>query len=431
MRWGPLARWMDREVGGAPRTSRIRARLPRPTLLKTATMLELLRPADPDRILSLIPLVRRDPRPEKMDLSISVYRDAIGRTPILRAVREAERRLYEGEMTKTYVGPAGDAVFNAAVTRLVFGDLDVARIRTIQTPGGAGALRVLARLLASVRPDATVWLPDPTRVDQEAIMADAGLAIRRYPYFDSTTGGLRFGEMLDALGRGATPGDTVLLHGCCHDPSGADLADAQWRELANVLEKKGLFPLVDLAYQGFGDGLDEDAAPVRMLASRLPEMAVATSCSQNFGIHRERTGAASVMCANATQSDVALGQLVRCARIGYSMPPGHGASIVRIVLGDPALTECWRGEVAAMRDEIIATRLRVADAFRARTGTERYDFLLRHRGMFSLLGVGAGQVDRLRHDHGIYTVADGRANLAGLRDDQIARLVSAILAVDA
>lgn len=391
-------------------------------------MLESLRPAEPDRILSLIALVRRDPRPEKMDLSIGVYRDAIGRTPILLAVREAERRLHECETTKTYVGPAGDAAFNAAVTRLVFGDFDTARIRTIQTPGGSGALRVLAGLLARARPGATVWLPDPTRVNHESIMADAGLAIRQYRYVDPSTGGIRLEALLDALG-GATPGDAVLLHGCCHNPSGADPTGAQWRELADLLERKGLFPLVDLAYQGFGDGLDEDAAALRMLASRVPEMAVAASCSNNFGIYRERTGAASVVCANAAQADVALGQLAVCARIGYSMPPDHGASIVRIVLGDPALTERWRGELAVMRAEVIATRRRLAEAFRTRTATDRYDFLLRHRGMFSLLGVDAGQVDRLRREYGIYTGADGRVNLAGLREDQTARLASAILAV--
>lgn len=393
-------------------------------------MLEALRPAPPDRILSLMALVRDDPRPEKMDLSIGVYRDATGHTPILGSVREAERRLYEGEATKTYVGPAGDSAFNVAVTRLVFGASESARIRAIQTPGGAGALRVLAGLLARARPGAAVWVPDPTWVNHESIIADAGLSIRRYPYFDPATGGIRFQALLDALG-GAAAGDIVLLHGCCHNPSGADPTDAQWRELADLLVRKGLFPFVDLAYQGFGDGLEEDAAAVRHLAGSAREMVVATSCSKNFGIYRERTGAAFVLGADAAQAEVALSQLVVCARIGYSMPPDHGASIVRIVLEDPALAARWRGELAAMRAEVVATRRRLADAFRMRTGTDRYDFLLRHRGMFSLLGVDASQADRLRRDHAIYIVADGRANLAGLREDQIDRLVDAVLAVRA
>ncbi|MFO1363418.1 MAG: amino acid aminotransferase [Burkholderiales bacterium] len=391
-------------------------------------MLEALRKAEPDRILSLIALVRDDPRPGKMDLSIGVYRDESGRTPILAAVRAAERRLYEGETTKSYVGPAGDAAFNAAVQRLVFGDGDASRIRAVQTPGGAGALRILAGLLARARPGATVWLPDPTWVNHESIMADAGLAIRRYPYFDPATGGIRFDALLDALG-GAAAGDAVLLHGCCHNPSGADPTAAEWRELADLLVRKGLFPFVDLAYQGFGDGLDEDAAAVRLLAGRVPEMAVATSCSKNFGIYRERTGAAFVLGATPAQADVALSQLVVCARIAYSMPPDHGASIVRIVLEDPALAARWRDELAAMRGAVVATRRALAAAFRTRTGTERYDFLLRHRGMFSLLGVDERQADRLRREHGIYVVADGRANLAGLRANQIEPLVSALLAV--
>jgi aromatic-amino-acid transaminase len=391
-------------------------------------MLETLRPAEPDRILSLIALVRDDPRPSKMDLSIGVYRDATGRTPILGAVREAERRLYEGETTKSYVGPAGDAAFNSAVARLVFGDPDAARIRTVQTPGGAGALRILAGLLARARRGATVWLPDPTWVNHESIVSDAGLAIRRYPYFDAATGGVRFDALLDALS-GAAAGDAVLLHGCCHNPSGADPTAAQWQELADLLVRKGLFPFVDLAYQGFGEGLDEDAAAVRLLAARVPEMAVATSCSKNFGIYRERTGAAFVIGANAAQADAAFSQLVVCARIAYSMPPDHGGSIVRIVLEDPALAARWRAELAAMRGEVVATRRALAAAFRARTGTDRYDFLLRHRGMFSLLGVDERQAEQLRREYGIYIVADGRANLAGLREDQIEPLVSAVLAV--
>ncbi|MDC7784361.1 aspartate/tyrosine/aromatic aminotransferase [Rhodoplanes sp. TEM] len=392
-------------------------------------MFETLAAAPPDPILSLIGLFRDDPRPGKIDLGIGVYRDAAGHTPILRTVREAERRLYESETTKTYVGPAGDPAFCAAVAGLVFGEAHPGdRLRAVQTPGGAGALRVLAGLIARSRPGVTVWVPDPTWVNHISILADAGLPVRPHPYFDPATGGVRVDAMLDAL-RGAAPGDVVLLHGCCHNPTGASLTAADWDAVCDVITSRNLFPFVDLAYQGFGDGLEEDAYAVRLFARRLPEMVVAVSCSKNFGIYRERTGAAFVLATDAARAAVAHSQLVVVARITYSMPPDHGGAIVRIILADPSLTADWKAELAAMRGYVVGHREALAEAFRRRTNTDRFDFLTTHRGMFSLLGTTPEQAARLRAEHAVYIVADGRINLAGLRDDQIEPFVAAVAAV--
>lgn len=381
----------------------------------------------PDRILSLMALAREDTRPGKLDLSVGVYRDASGRTPILRSVREAERRLYATEATKSYVGPGGDPAFTAAIARLVFGEPTAPRLRGVQTPGGGGALRILAGLVARARPRATVWLPEPTWVNHESILCDAGLQLRHYPYFDAATGDVAFDAMMAALGT-AAPGDAVLLHGCCHNPSGADLSAAQWQALADAIQHRGLVPFVDFAYQGFGEGLVEDAQGVRLLAARLPELALAYSCSKNFGIYRERAGCAFLIAESATRVEAALGQLTVCARIAYSMPPDHGASIVRLILADPDLAREWRGELESMRATVVALRARLADELRLRTDSDHYEFLRRHRGMFSLIGASAGQAERLRREHGIYIVADGRINIAGLRADQVGAFVSALLA---
>ena len=392
-------------------------------------MFEVLNPAPPDKILSLIGLFRDDPRQDKIDLGIGVYRDATGRTPVLRTVREAERRLYEKEDTKTYLGPGGDAAFCEAVAPVVFGESFAAdRIRAAQTPGGAGALRILAGLIARARPGATVWIPDPTWVNHLSILEDAGLKPSIYAYFDAASGEARIDAMLSGL-RHAAAGDVILLHGCCHNPTGASLTHADWDAVCDLLQERDLVPFVDLAYQGFGDGLEQDAYAVRLFARRLPEMLVAVSCSKNFSIYRERTGCAFVLGDSRARADNALSQLLVAARVGYSMPPDHGASIVRIILQDPALAADWRIEVEAMRARIVALRAALARAFSARTNSGRYDFLIRHRGMFSLLGTTPAQAERLRRDHGVYIVADGRINVAGLKEEQIEPFVTAVLAV--
>ncbi|MCL4182231.1 MAG: aspartate/tyrosine/aromatic aminotransferase [Burkholderiaceae bacterium] len=392
-------------------------------------MFELLQPSPPDKILSLIDLFRGDPRPHKIDLGVGVYRDSAGRTPVMRAVREAERRLYETEDTKAYLGPGGDPAYCGSIAKLVLGDdAPVDRLASAQTPGGAGALRILAALIARARPQASVWLPDPTWVNHHAIFSDAGLATRVYPYFDPVGSCVQLEAMLAGL-HDAAPGDVVLLHGCCHNPTGASLAEDDWERVCELVLARGLVPFVDLAYQGFGDGLDEDAHAVRLFARRLPEMLVAVSSCKNFSIYRERTGCAFVLADTAARAGIARGQLLTCARIAYSMPPDHGGSLVRIILQDPALSAQWREELGTMRDRIVALRSELARVFAEHSNSNRYDFLRRHRGMFSLIGTTAAQVERLRREHAIYMVDDGRVNIAGLQEGQVESFVSAVVAV--
>ncbi|MFO1292255.1 MAG: amino acid aminotransferase [Rubrivivax sp.] len=392
-------------------------------------MFETLQPAPPDKILSLMGLFRGDPRRYKIDLGVGVYRDLEGRTPIMAAVREAERRLHSTETTKSYLGPGGDPDYCDLVARLVFADdAPRARLRAAQTPGGAGALRILCGLIARARPDATVWVPVPTWVNHLAILADAGLSVRTHKYLDAAGHDVDFEAMMGGL-QGMTAGDIVLLHGCCHNPSGASLDKAQWDALCDLLEQRGAIPFVDLAYQGFGLGLEDDAYAARLFTRRLPEVLVAVSNSKNFGIYRERTGAAFVLAAGASSADAAHSHLLVAARNSYSMPPDHGGALVRIVLSDTALRAQWLVELEAMRTRVVGVRRALAEAFAGAAGSPRYDFLSRHHGMFSLLGIRAEQARRLRDEHAVYIVEDGRINLAGLHPDQIATFVGAVLAV--
>ncbi|TIT77219.1 MAG: aspartate/tyrosine/aromatic aminotransferase, partial [Mesorhizobium sp.] len=311
-------------------------------------MFETLQPAPADKILALIGLYRADTRPGKVDLGVGVYKDRDGRTPVMRAVREAEKRLLASQDTKTYLGLAGDTGFNAAMIKLAFGEgADPSRIRAAQAPGGSGALRLVAELLQRTRPGATVWLSDPTWPNHLPVMRAAGLKVRDYPYFDAASGAVRFDDMLAAL-KTANSGDVVLLHGCCHNPTGANLDAAQWAEVADVLLDRGLLPFVDIAYQGFGEGLDADAAGLRLLAGKVPEMVVASSCSKNFAVYRDRVGAAMIVAKDGAQADVAMSQMLAAARALYSMPPDHGAAAVRMVLEDAALKKDWETELEEM-----------------------------------------------------------------------------------
>jgi len=393
-------------------------------------MFENLTSAPADKILALIGLFRADPRPGKIDLGVGVYKDNHGNTPVMRAVREAEKRLLASQKTKTYVGLAGDLAFNAAMARLVFGpETDMARIRTAQTPGGSGALRLVAGLLRRARPGATVWLSDPTWPNHAPILTDGGLNVRNYPYFDAERGTVRFESMMAALEADAASGDVVLLHGCCHNPTGANLDSAQWHEVADLLVRKGLLPFIDIAYQGFGDGLDADAEGLRIVARKVREMVVAASCSKNFAVYRDRVGAAMIMAADATQADIVSSQVLAAARTLYSMPPDHGAAAVRIVLEDPALRADWEAELEAMRQRMLALRVGFADALRRHSNTDRFDFIASHRGMFSRLGLTEKQVERLREEHGVYMVGDSRINVAGLPEDRMDDLARAIVSV--
>ena len=392
-------------------------------------MFEPLQPAAPDGILALMALYRDDPRADKLDLGIGVYKAPDGSTPVMRAVREAERRLHESQTTKSYLGLAGDPVFADLMIGLVFGDgADRTRIRAAQTPGGTGALRQLADLARLARPDATVWVPDPTWPNHMPILRAAGLQTQVYPYFDAETAGIRFDAMTDTL-NGAKAGDIVLLHGCCHNPTGADLDEAQWAALADLLVARGLTPFIDIAYQGFGDGLEEDAAGLRILARKVPEMLVAASCSKNFSVYRDRAGAAMLLAADAAQADAAFSQLLAVGRGIWSMPPDHAAACVRIVLQDEDLRRQWKAELDEVRQRMLRLRQGFAEALRRQSNSDRFDFIARQRGMFSRLGITAEQVARIRAEHGVYIVGDGRFNVAGLPDDGLDDLAARVVAI--
>lgn len=390
-------------------------------------MFEKLQAPPPDKILSLISAYAGDNRPNKIDLGVGVYRDESGATPVLETVREAERRLLATQKTKSYLGIGGDPAFGKAVIPLVFSDsVPADRIRALQTPGGSGALSILFGFAS--RFTKRIHIPDPTWGNHAAIAAHAGLEVLRYPYFDSATSSVNFPAMKAALQQ-AEAGDLILLHGCCHNPTGADLTHDEWTEIADLLVSKKLLALVDIAYQGFGDGLDEDAWAVRHLAGRLPELLVASSCSKNFGIYRDRTGAAFVIAKTSEEAAVAEALVAAEARTGYSMPPDHGAAVVRIILEDPELYTRWRAELETMRGRIADLRRNLAEAFRRRTNSEAYDFLTKSRGMFSLIGVTPAQALRLRNEFGVYLVDDGRINIAGLKEDQIDAFVEAVVTV--
>ena len=372
-------------------------------------MLEALTPQPQDAILALMSAFREDPREAKIDLGVGVYRDAGGNTPIMRAVKAAERRIWEAQDTKVYTGLAGDPAFAAALRDLVLGEAAADRVAVIATPGGTGAVHKGLELARMASPDLTVHLPDPTWPNHAAILRHLGIPVRTYRYFDAATGGVDVEGMLEDLAA-ARPGDVVLVHGCCHNPTGADPAPEDWERIAGAIEATGATAMVDLAYQGFGEGLDADAAPARLLAARLPEVLIAASCSKNFGIYRERTGALIAVSGSAGLAQEAMAAL---NRLNYSFPPDHGARIVQTILGDEALAADWRAELDEVRGHMIGLREALAAELRQRTNSDRFDFLARHRGMFSRLGTTPEQVERLRAEHGIYMVGDGRINVAG------------------
>lgn len=394
-------------------------------------MLEALAPPQPDKILALIDLFRNDPRSNKVDLGVGVYKDAQGRTPVFRAVREAECRLLSEQKSKSYLGPAGDAGFARAIVDLLFGSsADVSRIRACQTPGGMGALRALLELLHRANPDVTIWSPQPSWPGHAGLIAAVGLRTRSYAYFSAEKREVWFEAMLQSL-KEARSGDVILLHGCCHNPTGADLDLAQWNNLANVMADRGLLPFIDIAYQGFGEGLEQDAAGLRLIFTKVPEMVVAASCSKNFGVYRDRVGAAIIVGRTPKQSDVAVAQLLGVARNIYSMPPDHGAAAIRIVLEDAELRKDWENELEGMRRRMIGLRLGFAEALQRQSNSSRFQFLARQRGMFSRIGATPEDVELLCNEHAIYLVEDGRINVAGLPDDdrldEVARAFIAVL----
>ena len=394
-------------------------------------MFESLAEPKVDAILGLMAAFRADERADKLDLGVGIYKDADGRTPVMRAVKDAERRLLETQETKAYVAPTGSALFCAAMVRQVFGEeADTGRIRAVQSVGGSGALRILAELMREARPEARMWVSDPSWPNHVPLLEAAGFEIRRYPYYDAGTGRVDIEGMLGALD-GATEGDIVVLHGCCHNPTGADLSMDEWRRVVELMKRRDLFPFVDLAYQGFGDGLEEDAAAVRFVAAEMEELVVAASCSKNLGLYRERVGAALLVARDATEATRAYGRLGSVVRANYSMPPDHGAATTELVLGDPAMNAAWREELEAMRTRMVRQRETFAEAMRKRSNSDRFDYVAEQRGMFSRLPLDTGQIERLRAEHGVYIVGDGRINVAGLpeRQEDMEALADAICGV--
>lgn len=374
---------------------------------------------------------RADPFSQKVDLGVGVYRDEQGNTPVLEAVRRAERSVLESETTKSYVAAPGREEYNRAIEELVLSGAHAARrderVRTVQAPGGCGALRVGAELIRAAAPAAVVHVPDPTWANHSPLLGSSGLALERYPYYLPATHTLRFEAMLDRLSK-ARPGDVVLLHASCHNPCGADLSLEQWHALAAHLERHGLVPFLDLAYQGLGVDLDADAAGVRLLTERLPEALVAVSSSKNMGLYRERLGALIVVSANASQADAALSHMLQIARSIYSMPPDHGAAIAARIFSDEALRGLWLEELAGMQRRLAGMRTLLAAELRASTGSDEFDFLATQRGMFSMLGVSPAAVRALRERHHIYMMLDSRINVAGITPSNVGYVARAVAA---
>ncbi|HXQ30530.1 MAG TPA: amino acid aminotransferase [Steroidobacteraceae bacterium] len=395
-------------------------------------MLNTLEPQPPDALLGVMAAFAADPEPAKLDLGVGVYRDATGVTPIMAAVRAAEREVLQRQSTKTYVGAAGNRAFAAVIEELALGAGHAARtagrVVTLQTPGGCGALRLGADLIVRAGRGARVLVSDPTWANHLPLIGGAGLAVDTYPYYERATGAVTFEAMLASLER-LPAGNVVLLQASCHNPTGADLDAGQWHVLAELLGRRGLVPLVDFAYQGLGEGLDADAAPVRLLAERLPELLVAVSCSKNFGLYRERVGAVIAVAPTAAAAAIVMSHLQALARRMYSMPPDHGAAIVAAIGASQTLRAQWLTELEAMRLRIATNRTLLAAALRAATGSARFDFIGGQRGMFSLLGLDAAAVRILKDRHHIYVAPDSRVNVAGLPESQIDRLATAIRAV--
>lgn len=393
-------------------------------------MFESLKVLPPDAIIGIMALFRADQDPRKVDLSVGVYQDDHGRTPVLECVKRAEREIFETQDTKSYVGIAGNPGFNRGMEALVFGHdhaaLKDGRLATVQTPGGSGAICVVGHLIHRAKPDTTVYLSDPSWPNHLPLLRLAGLRLEHYPYYDHHEHRVDFESMLKTV-NGMKAEDVMLIHGCCHNPCGADLTQAQWRELAQAFERTGAVPFVDLAYQGLAEGLEPDAYGVRVMAEHCPEVLVVSSCSKNLGLYRERVGAASVVSANRAQRDAAFSNLSNVARGIYSMPPDHGAAIVDRVMHTPELRTLWVSELDAMRDRINGLRQLLVDELKER-GAD-FAFVANERGMFSFLGISKEQVVRLREEFHVYMVESSRVNIAGINKGNVDYVVDAIAAV--
>ncbi len=377
-------------------------------------MLEEFLPAKADPILGLGKLFQADPRDGKIDLGVGVYKDATGNTPIVQAVKQAETILHLTQTSKTYVALAGSELFRVEMRKLVLADsVAVDRVATLQTPGGTGAIRQVFETMKMLNPHGTIWISNPSWPSHMAIATHMGLKTRAYPYFDAATKMVDTAAMMDSF-KELQAGDLLLLHGCCHNPTGANLDMAAWQVITNLVIEKGVIPFVDIAYQGFGDGLDEDAAPLRYMASKVPEMCIAASCSKNFGLYRDRVGVVIIVAKDAKTAEVTQGNLAILNRLNYSFAPDHGAAVVGLILSTPDLRSDWIDELTEMRHTMLQVRTDLTDALRQQCNADNFDFIAHHRGMFSRLGLTPEQVDALRDEHAIYVVGDSRINIAGL-----------------
>ena len=392
-------------------------------------MFENLKPQPADKILALMQMYRDDPRDQKIDLGVGVYKNAEGVTPVMRAVKAAEKRILEEQESKAYTGLAGDPAFADAMIDLILGNsVPRGNIAAVATPGGTGACRQAFEMIRMANPTARVFVSNPTWPNHLSILNYLGIETVQYRYFDGESRGVDFDGMIEDL-KSANAGDVVLLHGCCHNPTGANLNMVQWQEVVNLINARGLVAMIDIAYQGFGDGLEEDAQATRLVASSVKRCLIAASCSKNFGVYRERTGLLMAISDDPAQTALNQSTLAFLNRQNYSFPPDHGARVVTTILNDDALRADWATELEDVRLSMLGLRQQLADELQSLSGSDRFGFIAQHRGMFSRLGAAPELVEKLRADHGIYMVGDSRLNIAGLNANTVPILAQAIVDV--
>ena len=387
-------------------------------------------PADP--ILGLLAKYREDTNPNKIDLGVGVYKNEAGETAVLNCVKKAEQHRTDTETSKVYLGPTGSPIFNDVMSQLIFGEnhsvLNENRARTVSTPGGTGALRVAAEFIKTCKAGATIWVSNPTWANHTGLFEAAGLIVKTYPYYDYENKNLDFHGMLAAL-KQVSADDAVLFHACCHNPSGMDLNNEQWQQVAEVTKSVGFTPVIDMAYQGFGQGLDEDAYGLRLMAESAKEMVVCSSCSKNFGLYRERIGACTIIGESSLQADIAYSVVLGVVRVIYSMPPAHGAALVETILTSDELRNEWYIELAEMRNRINGNRQLIVDKLIENGVTRDFSFITKQAGMFSFLGITPEQVQQLQDEYSIYMVGSSRMSIAGIANSNVDYLAKAIATV--
>ena len=381
----------------------------------------------PDKILALMTAFKEDPRDQKLDLGVGVYKDPTGITPIMRSIKLAEKKWWEIESSKSYVGLAGDPAFSDAIISLVLGNsIPRNSIASAATPGGTGAVRQGFELFKVANPGVRVFVSDPTWPNHISILQYLNIPFETYRYFDNETRGVDFDSMVSDLSR-AKAGDVILLHGCCHNPTGANLDKQQWKIIVDLLNKNGATPMIDLAYQGFGDGLEEDVYATRLIAESVPETVIASSCSKNFGIYRERAGLLMLVSQDSSKRNINQSMLAYLNRQNYSFPPDHGSRLVSIVLNDKDLRSDWMSELEDIRNSLLNLRVQLSNELQKISGSDRFSFIASHRGMFTRLGATPSQVEKMRTEFGIYMVSDSRFNVAGLNSETVPALAKAII----